>query len=76
MLPNAKAYDSYVVLFPNAANTRDEKTFRRTLCNVMTITRDELSYGYHNWTNMWTGAVIPTTAKFLVRNMAILYCGT
>jgi len=71
-----KTYDSYVALFPNAATTRDENPFRLTLCSVMTMNKDALSYGYHNWTNMWTGAVLPTTAKFSVRNMAILYCGT
>jgi hypothetical protein len=37
MLPTAKAYDSYVALFPNAANTRDDKPLRLTLCNAMTM---------------------------------------
>jgi hypothetical protein len=67
--------DSYFALFPNAINTRDEKTFQAYIvqCNN---DKTALSYGCHDWTNMWTGAVLPTTAKFLVRNMAILYCGT
>lgn len=71
-----KAYDSYVALFPNAATTRDEKLLRLKLCNVMRAKKDALSYGYLNWTNMWTRAVLRTTAKFSVRNLAILYCAT
>ena len=63
LLSTPKPYDSQVAILPNAAIMRDDKHFRLTMCNVTTTTRDAFTSGYHNWTNMWTGAVLPTKAN-------------